>query len=68
MSVAVAHYQIGTPDPRLPKIEKASEGAQLLHRLVNNEFNGMDMRVILPMFVSTTDDTTLFVFEGKIYM
>ena len=68
MGVAVAHYQIGTPDPRLPKIEKASEGAQLLYKLVTKEFNGMEMRVILPMFISTTDDTTLFVFEGKLYI
>ena len=65
MAVAVAHYQIGVQDPRLPKIEKATAGAKLLHKLVLNEFKNMPMRVILPMFISTTDDTTLFVFEGK---
>ena len=65
LAVAVAHYQIGVQDPRLPKIEKATTGAKLLHKLVQKEFKNMPMRVILPMFISTTDDTTLFVFEGK---
>ena len=64
IAVAVAHYQIGKPDSRFKTIDKASEGAKLLYDLVKQENNGMDMRVIPPMFISTTDDTTLFAFEG----
>lgn len=64
IAVACTHYQIGVQDPRLPNVEKATEGAKLLHQLVLKEFKDMPMKVILPMFISTTDDTTVFAFEG----
>ena len=64
ISIAVSHYQIGRPDPRLKPIDKATEGAKLLHKLVHNENKGSSIRVVYPMFMSTTDDTTVFAFQG----
>ena len=66
MAVAVAHYQVGAPDPRFKSIDKASEGAQLLYKLLKKENDGKDMKVVLPMFISTTDDATMFTFEGAV--
>ena len=66
MTVAVAHYQIGKQDKRMKKIENATEGAKLLHKLVAKENKGLDLQVVLPMFISTTDDTTIFAFEGAV--
>ena len=66
MSIAVSHYQIGKPDSRLKKIDKASEGAKLLYKLIQKVNNGEDLKVVYPMFISTTDDTTVFTFEGSV--
>ena len=66
MAVAVSHYQIGKPDKRLKNIENATDGAKLLHKLVTEENKGLELCVVLPMFISTTDDTTVFAFEGAV--
>ena len=66
MAVAVAHYIIGKPDKRLKSIEHATEGAKKLYDLISKENDGLELRVILPMFISTTDDTTVFAFEGSV--
>ena len=66
LAVAVAHYQLGVPDKRFKNIEKATAGAQQLYKLVFKENDGQPIRVVNPMFISTTDDTTLFIFEGKV--
>ena len=65
-TVALLHYQIGKQDKRLKKIESATEGAKLLYDLVKKENEGLELQVVMPMFISTTDDTTLFVFEGSV--
>ena len=66
LAVSVAHYQIGKPDTRFKSIDKATEGAKKLYELVKKENEGLEMRVILPMFISTTDNTTMFAFEGSV--
>ena len=66
ISIAIAHYRVGAPDSRLKKIDKASEGAKQLYKLIQKENNGADLQVVLPTFVSTTDDTTVFAFEGAV--
>ena len=35
-------------------------------KLIQKENDGKDIRVVYPMFVSTTDDTTTFAFEGAV--
>ena len=65
-SVSISHYQIGTPDIRFKKIDKASSGAQKLYKLIQKENNGADLQVVMPFFLSTTDDTTVFAFEGAV--
>ena len=65
-AVAVSHYQLGTPDPRFKSIAKATVGAIKLYDLIKMANEGLDVRVVLPMFVSTTDDTTMFAFEGAV--
>ena len=66
MAVSVSHYQIGKADTRLKKLEKATDGAIKLYNLIANENKGLELRVVLPMFISTTDDTTVFAFEGSV--
>ena len=66
MSVAVSHYMLGTQDCRLRTIDTATDGAKRLHELIKKENNEHDIRVVLPMYVSTTDDTTVFAFEGAV--
>ena len=66
MTVSVSHYQIGKPDTRLKGIDKATPGAIKLYNMIKAENNGLEIRAILPMFVSTTDDTTIFAFEGAV--
>ena len=34
--------------------------------MVKLENEGLDLHVVLPMFISTTDDTTVFVFKGSV--
>ena len=64
MAVSVSHYQIGKADTRFKKLGKATKGAQILHDLIAKENEGLEIRIVLPMFISTTDDTTIFAFEG----
>ena len=66
MAVAVSHCQIGKPDTRIKSIQKATPGAIKLHDLIKAENKGLDIRPVLPMFISTTDDTTIFAFEGAV--
>ena len=61
----MSHYQIGKQDKRMKKIENATTGAKVLYELVKLENEGLDLHVVLPMFISTTDDTTVFAFEGS---
>lgn len=67
MTVAVTHYQIETPYSRLKIIEKTTNGAQRLYKLIQKENPDESFRVVLPMFVSTTYDTTMFLFEGAVH-
>ena len=66
LSVSVAHYQVGQPDNRINRIDKATEGAQTLYKMIQKENNGADLKVVLPFLLSTTDDTTVFAFEGSV--
>ena len=66
MAVAVSHYTTGIPDTRLQPIKKATAGARKLYGLIQRENGGSELKVILPMFLSSTDDTTVFVFEGVV--
>ena len=66
MAGAVSHYMIGKPDPRLKSIEKSTDGAKQLYDLIKRENDGVDIKVVLPMFISSTDDTTVFAFEGSV--
>ena len=66
MTVSVSHYQIGKPDTRLKGIDKATPGAIKLYNMIKAENKGLEIRAILPMFISTTDDTTIFSFEGAV--
>ena len=72
--VASTHYELGTCDPRIADIKEATEGAQLLNKLVREGNGGEEIRPILPWHITSTDDTTIFAFEGmtttskKIYL
>ena len=66
LTVALTHYQLGIVDSRLHKIDKATTGAKLLYDMIQKENECLDLRPILPMFTSTTDDTTVFAFEGAV--
>ena len=48
------------------KIDKASTGAQKLYKLIQKENNGADLQLVMPFIVSTTNDTTVFAFEGAV--
>ena len=66
MAVAVSHYMIGKPDKRFKNIKYATDGAKKLYELVQKENDGLDIKVVYPFFISTTDDTTMFCFEGSV--
>ena len=66
MTVAVTHYLVDTPDPLLKSIDKATYGAKKLYKLIQKENGGKELKVVFPLFVSTTDDTTMFTFEGSV--
>ena len=42
----------------MKKIENDTTGAKVLYELVKLENEGLDLHVVLPMFISTTYDTT----------
>ena len=62
----MSHYQIGKQDKRMEKIENATIEAKVLYELVKLENERIDLHVVLPMFISTTDDTTVFAFGGSV--
>ena len=64
--MAVSHYQLGTPDPRFKSIAKATVGAIKLYELIKMANEGLGVRVVLPMFVSTTDDSAMFAFNNVV--
>ena len=64
MADYVTHYQIGKEDPRIKNAINASVGAHRLHKLIKRENKGLDIKVILPRFILSTDNTTLFMSEG----
>ena len=66
MSVAITHYHVGTPDSRLKKVDKTTPGVIKLYKMIQKENNGAESKVIFPMFLSSTDDTTVFAFEGSV--
>ena len=67
MAVAVAHWIIGPSIPRLhKKDEEMSAGARMLKMLVMLMNGGANMIHALAGLVTSTDETTLFVFEGTI--
>ena len=66
MAVAVPNYRIGKQDKPMKKIYNATTGAKVLYKQVKLENEGLDLHVVLPMFISTTYDTTLFVFEDSV--
>ena len=47
-TVAVTHYKVGAPDPRLKSIDKATGGAKRLYKLIQKENEGKDLKVVLP--------------------
>ena len=63
-TITATHYMIAPPDPCIKKTEEATEGAQLLHKLIQKENKGIEIRPILPWYISSTNDTTLVAFEG----
>ena len=64
-SISMAHYSVGETDPRIEKIENATEGTQKLYKMIQACNNGATPKVVLPFFVSTTDDITVFFFKGS---
>ena len=48
MAVAVTHYLVGTLDPRLKNIDKATDDAKRLYKLIKKENDGKDLKVVLP--------------------
>ena len=51
MAVSVAHYQVGNPDPRIKKIDQASDGSKKLYEMIKKENNGSEITVVLPFFI-----------------
>ena len=66
LSDAVAHYMLGSQDSSLSNIALETDGAKRLYNLIKKENDGQEIRVDTPMYVSTTDNTTLFTFEGAV--
>ena len=66
MTVAVSYYQLGRAGKRLPKLEKVTKGVKLLYDLISKENKRLELQVILPMFVSTTNGITESAFEAGV--
>ena len=64
LAVACTHYHFRPHDPKNPKIEVATEGANKLYQLIREKNPGIKICPVLPWFISSTDDATLFVLEG----
>ena len=65
-TVATTHLFIGKPSPKIHtyKLTDATPDAQLLASLVSRANNGVPIHHVLPAMVTSTDDTTVFVFRG----
>ena len=65
-TVACAHLLIGTPDPKFNNLRenKLTKGAQILKKLVSEANNNAPIYNVLPGLITSTDDTTVFVFKG----
>ena len=65
MTIIGTHYILGEPDWLVSNVNKASYGAQLLYSLIKKENNGAEIRPAIPWNITSTDDITLFAFEGS---
>ena len=66
LAVAVTSYSV-TVDPVYSvrkKIKEATEGAQVLEKLISDANNGASLIVVPPYLNTSTDDNTLFAFRG----
>ena len=66
MDVADTHCQSGKSIMRFKSIDKARDGTGKLNDLINKGNNGLEMCVILPMFIYTTNDTIMFALKGYV--
>ena len=65
ISIACSHFTFRPKDPFIPDIDEATDGAKKLFELVRKQNEGLEICPVLPWFISTCDDTTLFCFEGE---
>ena len=65
MTVAACHLIVGEVSTLNTRIEKATPGAQKLMRLVQGVHQNPPMFHVHPALLLSTDDSTMFVFEGK---
>ena len=67
-TVAAAHLLIGVPDPKfntVMKKHKITKGARMLVQLVSSANDNAPIYNVLPGLITSTDDTTVFVFKGE---
>ena len=64
LNVSVAHLQLGSPDLRVNSVYRATLGAIKLCKLIKKDNDGMDIKVMLPMFISTIYNIIVCSFEG----
>ena len=64
--VAATHYSPVEYEDRKSyrQIKSSSEGAQELFKMVSEANRGMPLLCVRPSHVTTTDDVTVFAFEG----
>ena len=67
LTVASTHILVGKADTNIARvpIEQLSNGAVKLLELVSLANNKADVRTVLPGLVTSTDDSTVFIFKGK---
>ena len=66
INVAASHFIVGSDNSsRSTLLPKATVGAKKLHRLVSEANDGMPIFPVHPALITSTDDTTVFVFKGK---
>ena len=63
--IACSHFTFRPKDPFIPEIYEAAEEEKTLFELVSKQNGGLEIYVVLPWFISTCDDTTLFCFKGE---
>ena len=65
-TIAASHLIIGTCDPQynIPSLSTATKGARDLVSLVSRANKNAPIYPVLPGLITSTDDTTVFVFKG----